>query len=133
MMCFMGQLHMLLQLFSILLAFIIALKMFSFPPDEQPRNFTTMKQIKKKTKVTHVPMTHDILLLVFSLWFLPILIHPQGASLSPRAVRLTRVFSVCLSPSCLTNPSLLSGISLNLSVPAPDCLPEGPCLFFTYQ
>lgn len=70
----MGQLHMLLQLFSILLAFIIALKMFSFPPDEQPRNFTTMKQIKKKTKVTHVPMTHDILLLVFSLWFLPILI-----------------------------------------------------------
>lgn len=130
MMCFMGQLCVLLQPFSILLAFVIALTFFSL--DEQCINFRYMETYEEEKKSDPCPYDLYFPYILFSLWPLITLIHPSNVLLSPSYKIWVECSPLCLSPSCVTSP-YLSDISLNLSVPTLHCMHEGPYLFSNYK
>lgn len=130
MMCFMGQLCVLLQPFSILLAFVIGLTFFFL--DEQCINFRYMETYEEENKSGPCPYDLYFPYILFYLWPLITLIHPSNVLLSPSYKIWVECSPLCLSPSCVTSP-YLSDISLNLSVSTLHCMHEGPYLFSNYK
>lgn len=96
----------------------------SFLPGEQYRHFIIWKPIKKKTKVSHVPLTIE------RSFFL---CDPLPLWLTLSLSKLYHLTGMCslVSVSQSSISYLLPRISLRLSVPLSHHLQEGPYLFFT--